>query len=199
MTNNPISGLPIWNIQTAQKWLAAKAGRVQAAADAALAAQCDFDADELEPYDYSIRFCAGDLIATDLSITCACLIVAGNLRVKGLLQTAMAAEEGALIVLGNAEIGRYISHGAHTVICGNLHAGHVCTNSTNDCAFSVGANAQAESFAEFGEYVEIHGNLQVDKLISDANTINVLGKREAKLVIESSSTIPADRLAALLK
>ncbi|MDR2165529.1 MAG: hypothetical protein LBO79_07920 [Zoogloeaceae bacterium] len=111
----------------------------------------------------------------------------------------MAVEECVLIVLGDAEVRRCVSHGMHTVICGNLRADHVYTNSTNDCAFSVGGNVEAESFAEFGEYVEIHGNLKVDKLISDANTINVRGKREAKVVIKNSSTIPADRLTAILR
>jgi predicted acyltransferase (DUF342 family) len=110
------------------------------------------------------------------------------------MQTAMQAEEGALIVLGDVEVGRYISHGNHTVICGNLSAGHVSTNSLNDMAFSVGGNVKAESFAEFGEYVEIHGRLEVGTLISMANTICVHGERKAEVVIDSLADLAATRL-----
>ncbi|MDR2127998.1 MAG: hypothetical protein LBP52_02885 [Burkholderiaceae bacterium] len=203
MTDSIISRLPKWRLEEAEKWIAGKFGLVQDNADIALEAQDGLDdIDERvlasEPdSDYSIRFCAGDLVADDLPITCACLIVAGNLRVKGLLQSDMMVEEGALIVLGDVEAGRYVSRGMHTVICGNLRAGHVATNSLNDLDFSVGGNVEAESFAEFGEYVEIHGNLKVDKLINDVNTIDVRGGRDAKRVIDRST--PEEQLATLLK
>jgi hypothetical protein len=227
-----LSRLPMLDYETAEKWLAGKAGVVQVAADIALESQCPPHMDAHDPaviqefiedmkesgetdddfiekvassmavphtWDHTpdIRFCEGDLIVDDLPITCDCLIVAGNLKVRGLMQTAMEAEEGALIVLGNTEVGRYVSHGAHTVICGNLHAGHVSTNSLNDLSFNVGGNVEAESFAEFGEYVEIHGNLKVGKLINWMNEINVHGERKAKVLIDGDT--PLADLKALLR
>jgi hypothetical protein len=38
--------------------------------------------DVFAPLPPDIRFCAGDLVADDLPLTCDCLIVAGNLKVK---------------------------------------------------------------------------------------------------------------------
>lgn len=178
--------------ETAKKRLAGKAGVLQDMADLAIEGM-----DTPDWHTPNIRFCEGDLIADDLPITCDCLIVAGNLKVRGLMRTAMEMEDGALIVLGDAEVGRYISQGAYTVICGNLRAGHVWTNSLNDLIFSVGGDVEAESFAEFGEYVKIHGNLKVGKLINWMNEIEVLGERKAEVVIDSD--IPIANLTALLR
>jgi hypothetical protein len=238
VTTDILSHLPVLDYETAEKWLAGKAGVLQEAADTALESQNpvqetpeelletlkeleaeaqEADAqryrdlraklvsgvdktvyDALAPLPPDIRFCAGDLVADDLQITCDCLIVAGNLKVRGLMQTVMEAEEGALIVLGDVEVGRYISHGAHTVICGNLSAGHVSTNSLNDMAFSVGGNVKAESFAEFGEYVEIHGRLEVGTLINWMNEINVHGEQKAEVIIDRDTDLAATRLRAEL-
>jgi hypothetical protein len=184
------SHLPMLDYEAAEKWLAGKAGALQDEADVALENLPNGFITEDGP---DIYFCAGDLVVDDLPLSCDCLIVAGNLKVKDLI----SACDSALIVLGDAEVGRYISQGAYTVICGNLRAGHVCTNSLNDLYFYVGGDVEAESFAEFGEYVKIHGNLKVGKLINWMNEIEVLGERKAEVVIDSD--IPIANLTALLR
>jgi hypothetical protein len=177
MTTDILSSLPMLDYETAEKWLAGKAGALQDEADIALE---NLPNGFIKKDAEDIHFCAGDLDADDLSLDCACLIVAGNLKVRGL----MDAGEGALIVLGDVEVGRYVSVTNYTVICGNLRAGHVWTNSLNDLYFYVGGDVKAESFAEFGEYVEIRGSLDVGVLVNVMNEINVHGERKAGVIID---------------
>jgi hypothetical protein len=133
-----------------------------------------------DDYVPDIRLHEGDLVIDNLELTCDCLIVNGNLKVTGLMESAQPAEYGALIVLGDASVGRYLSSNTHTVIRGNLRAQHIATGSGNDCAFVVGGDAEIESFAEFGEYAHIHGHLKARWLISLMNRIQADGGCETQ-------------------
>ncbi|MDR0672108.1 MAG: hypothetical protein LBF93_00295 [Zoogloeaceae bacterium] len=145
----------------------------------------------------NIRLHEGDLVADDLDVDCECLIVNGNLHVKGLLATGRGGDENVLIVLGDAHIGRYSSWCTYTIIRGNLTARHIVTNSLNDLYFAVGGNLEAESFADFGEAVVIHGNFKARVLINREQNIEVVGDQQIEISVGSPYRNP--KLRGLIK
>ena len=128
-----------------------------------------------EPFMPDIRLHSGDLVIDRLDVECDLLIVDGNVMVRGALVSNHSHDAGAIVALGHVKTQSAIVLGG-LIVRGNLDAEHVYANSLNDCALIVGGNAQMQSLAEFGSYVEIHGDLTCAVAISTHNKIKVHGK-----------------------
>ena len=182
------STLPAPSFEEANEWLAGKAGKVQTEAEIAL---------EVIPEEYiDIRLHEGNLEADNLDLTADCLIINGNLTIKGLLQSAQEGEYCSLIVLGDVFVDRYLSWNTQTVISGNLHARHIATNSLNNFSFDVGGDVNVVSFAEFGEYAHIRGNLTAGLLLNLCNQIKVDGSRTVQTTYAPRATDAEEKKAA---
>ena len=168
--------LPTLSYEQAQELIKKHAGSVLNDAEVALQAH-ESEEDDFRPAE--IRFCDGDFELDELAASCDCLIVNGNLHVRGLLETCHEVEEGALIVLGNVTAGNVIVHDSWCVISGNFHAGHVYANSSNNCGMVVGGNVQAESLVEFGQHIHVMGDVQTDLVLSGMNQIQTDGQEHA--------------------
>ncbi|MBJ6764511.1 leucine-rich repeat domain-containing protein [Myxococcaceae bacterium JPH2] len=112
-----------------------------------------------------VLFHEGDLETDSLVIGPLPLVVAGDVRVKGLMEDSHAADNTLLVVLGTLEAERVATF-ATMVVTGDMRVQQVLVaRSSGDGTCRVGGGLSVHTVVENGHFFQVHGALDVEVLV----------------------------------